>query len=257
MRLLYFKIVSLAIIIFIFSDCGSGDNFQKSPVDVLIRDMNDIPIFTIILYDMDQEGTFSNTYKHKYQIITERDSQPQEQITDWYKVSEAFFEQNINNMGMEIASKKDGKVTKEASPPGYTNYVGNSHYGHWSSRNDGTSFWEFYGQYAFMSSMFNMMTYPVHRNYYDDYRTNYYGRQSYYGPKTTTGGTMYGTNSDYNNSTKPNSTWSSNPAKNSFKNRVNSKVSRSSGSSGSKISRSSSRYSSSSSRSRSSGGFGK
>ena len=193
---------------------------------------------------MDVEGSFFHTYMHQYKIIEETEpGKPEERLTDWYEVSEGYFESHANDMGMEIASRgEDGKLQKGASPPGYNNYVGNPKYGRWENRG-GSSFWAFYGQYAFMSSMFNMMTYPVRRSYWNDYRGSYYGTgRSYYGP-TASGRSYYGTNSDYNRSTRPNSTWSRNTS--SFKNRVSSRTSRSS-----------SRYGGSSSRSRG-GGYGK
>ena len=69
-------------------------------------------------------------------------------------------------MGMEIAAKSaDGEVTKTAAPPGYNNYVGNSQYGQWQQGSNGQSFWAFYGQYALMSSLFNMATFPARRSY--------------------------------------------------------------------------------------------
>ena len=147
---------------------------------------------------------------------------------------------------MEIVSKQDGKVSKAVAPPGYGSYVGNQRYGHWTQRG-GSSFWAFYGQYAFMSSMFRMSTYPAQRSYYNDYRSNYHGTgRTYYGPKGTDGRSMYGTNSAYSSS-RTNSRWNTNSSNNSMKQRVQSSTSRSS--------RSGSRYSSSS-RSRS-GGYGK
>ena len=171
---------------------------------------------------------------------------PEEEITGWYEVSKEYFMLNIDNMGMEIASKKDDKVTKTVSPPGYGSYVGNPRYGHWVQRN-GQSFWAFYGQFAFMSSMFNLMTYPVRQSYWNDYHTNYYGTgRTYYGPRGTDGRYMYGTGSAYT-SGRTNSRWNANTANNSLKQRVRSSTPRSS--------RSGSRYSSSS-RSRS-GGYGK
>ncbi|MCF8372488.1 MAG: hypothetical protein K9H64_12740 [Bacteroidales bacterium] len=245
----------LALMLFMVS-CG-GKEFVKNPVDTLIRDMNSESVFSIILYDMEVEGNFSKTYKHQYQIITEKDSIPQEKLTDWYPVSKDFFTYHENNMGMEIASKgRDGKVDKTVSPAGYSNYVGNPQYGNWVQR-DGGSFWEFYGKYAMLSSVFHMMTYPARMSYYNDYRSNYYGRgRSYYGP-TTGGRSTYGTYSDYNTKTKPNSRFT---RSSSFKNKVNSRVQRSTSSSSktssSKTSRSSNRYSGSS-RSRSFGGGGK
>ena len=245
----------LALMLFMVS-CG-GKEFVKSPVDTLIKDMNSEPVFSIILYDMEVEGNFSKSYKHQYQIITEKDSIPQDKLTDWYPVGKDFFTYHENNMGMEIASKgRDGKVNKGASPAGYSNYVGNAQYGQWKQR-DGGSFWEFYGKYAMLSSVFHMMAYPARMSHYNDYRGNYYGRgRSYYGP-TAGGRSTYGTYSDYNSKTKPNSRYT---RSSTFKNKVNSRVQRSTSStkktSSSRTSRSSNRYSGSS-RSRSFGGGGK
>ncbi len=232
-------------------------SWEKSPVDNLVKSLSNEQNFSIILQDMDSRN---NGFYHQYNVLIEKDDTILTQETGWEKVTETFFADNVNNMGMEIASKKDGKLSKVASPAGYNHYIGNEKYGHWTERN-GSSFWEFYGRYAFMSSMFNMMTYPVHRSYYNDYYGGYYGRRPYYGPS---GSNMYGTRSYTSSNTGKKTTWASKP--NSFKSQVRSKVSKStsaarsrsysSGSSYSKKSRSSSRYSSSSSRSRS-GGFGK
>lgn len=237
------KYLTLVVIAVLMTGCG-GKEFKKNPVDILIKDIPTDHVFSIILNDMDVEGSFFKTYKHQYKIIQEKEKgKPEETITGWYEVSKQNFQRHGDDMGMEIASRgEDGKLVKSVSPPGYNNYVGNSNYGRWESRG-GSSFWAFYGQYAFMSSMFNMISYPARRSYYNDYRSNYYGRgRSYYGP-TTNGSPTYGTYSKYNSSSRPNSRWGQNT--NSFRNRVNSRTSRSG-----------SRYSSSSSRSRG-GGYGK
>jgi len=237
----------MALTIMMMSSCGGG-SYKKSPLDVLIRDLPSDQPFSIILYDMNVDGNFFKDYYHKYKIIEEQeDETTTERITDWMEVSEEEFQRNLNNMGMEIAARtREGKLSKSAAPPGYHNYVGNQKYGRWRERN-GTSFWEFYGQYAFMSSMFNMMSYPARRSYYNDWRGNYYGTgRSYYGPRTSSGQRYYGTNSKFNQSSNKNSAWSRRSSRTSaFRNRVNQRTSRS----GSRSSRSS--Y-----RSRG-GGFGK
>ncbi len=237
----------LPLIILLLSGCSSKLDLTKKPVDIMIRDMVDLPTFSVTLYDMNTEGTFFKKYYHQYQIIKDDEKgDPVEDITGWYDVSKDYFTSHVNNMGMEIASKQDGKVSKTVAPPGYGSYVGNQRYGNWTQRG-GNSFWAFYGQYAFMSSMFRMSTYPIRRSYYNDYNSNYRGTgRSYYGPKGTNGRSMYGTSSSYN-AGRTNSRWNTNPSNNSLKQRVNSSTSRSS--------RSGSRYSSSS-RSRS-GGYGK
>ncbi len=241
------------------SSQSMNTNYEKTAVDQLVRALSDEENFSIILLDMDSR---SNGYFHQYKVLVERPDTVLVQETEWTQVPQRFFAANMDNMGMEIVSKKDGKLSKVASPAGYNHYIGNEKYGHWVQR-DGNSFWEFYGRYAFMSSMFHMMTRPVYRSYYNDYYGGgYYGRRSYYGPS---GSRMYGTQSYTNSSYGKNTTWASKPT--SFKSSVRSQVSRSSSSTQSRSyspgssysgssSRSSSRYSSSSSRSRS-GGFGK
>ena len=177
--------------------CG-GDDFKVSPVDQMIKTMDKEPVFTIILHDMDVEGSFSKSYKHQYKVITEKDSVPQEKLTEWYEVGEKFFTLHENNMGMEIAAKTpDGKLLKEAAPPGYSNYVGNTQYGSWKKNNDGTSFWEFYGKYALISHLLGGSR--VYRTDYNTYRD--YGRQGrpYYGRNK-----QYGTSGRLTKSQKPN-----------------------------------------------------
>ncbi len=266
-----FIIGVIAIIFFFISFRGCKDNdkstqqadrqqttYTKSPVDNLIRDLSSEQNFTIILFDMDYVES-SNEYKHKYNVIVDRPDSVYTKESDWLVVGSVFFNANVDNMGMELASKKDGKLNKIAAPAGYSNYIGNEKYGQWKER-DGSSFWEFYGKYAFMSSMFRMAMFPVHYSYWNNYNSNYYGRgRSYYGP-TNNGRQMYGTNSNYAQSSKS-SKWNSKTS--DFKSRVRSKVNKSatstsrvSRSANTKRARTSSRYSSSSSRSRS-GGFGK
>jgi hypothetical protein len=217
-------------------------------------------VFSIMLYDMNVEGNFVESFYHQYKIIEEIEpGKPEERTTEWMEVSRDYFRQHQDDMGMTLVSRgEDGQVVKTVSPPGYNNYVGNEKYGSWQRQSNGTSFWAFYGQYAFMRSMFGYGSYPVRRSYYDDYRGNYYGRgRSYYGPKEEDerGGSRYryGTNSRHNQSRSTSSTWCQNRSK--FKNKVNSRTQRSSTSS-SRTSRSSSRYRGSSSRSRG-GGYGK
>jgi len=231
----------------ILAGCGSGVDLSKKPVDIIIRDLSDKPNFSVILYDMNTEGTFFKEYYHQYRIIADDLTEnPDEDLTGWYEVSKDYFMTHIDNMGMEIASKKDGEVQKTVSPPGYGSYVGNQKYGQWVDRG-GSSFWQFYGQYAFMASMFNMMSYPVNRSYWNDYNTNYRGTgRTYYGPRSAGGTAMYGTRGAFN-AGRTSSRWNSNSMNNSLKQRVRSTTPRSS--------RSGSRYSTSS-RSRS-GSYGK
>jgi len=233
--------------LFLLSSCGSS-NYEKNPVDIFIRDMTDLHTYTIMLYDMREEGTFFKNYEHQYRIIKQAtaEAKPEETITPWYEVSDRFFDQHINDMGMEIAAKNaEGNVSKSVSPPGYSNYVGNSRYGSWQTGANGNSFWAFYGQYAFLSSMLNLATFPIRRSYYNDYRSYRSRGRPYYGPTLSGNRRAYGTGSAYTTAAKPNTNWrTSRSSSRSFR-------------SGSRTTRSGSRYNSSSSMRSRGGGFGK
>lgn len=218
-----FSITFLSVLI--LSSCG-GKKYKQSPLDTIIKDLPRDEVFSVILYDMDVRGSVFETYYHQYQIISDDGGDVDEVVTDWHEVSEKEFNRYINDMGMEIAARDStGKLTKNVAPPGYNNYVGNPRYGHWENRG-GSSFWAFYGQYAFMSSLFRMNSYPVSRGYYGDWYGNYRGTdRRYYGP--TSGGTSYyGTGSSYSRTSNPSSTWNSRSS--SFRQRVTSRVSKSS-----------------------------
>ena len=242
--------------------------WQKSPLDVLIKSLSDEPDFTILLYDMNavEQSSGNTAYKHQYKVLVNRPDTVLTRETEWYEVSPAFFQEHIDDMGMEIASKKDGVLHKQVAPAGYSNYVGNQKYGQWVDRG-GSSFWEFYGKYAFMSSVFHMVTFPARRAYWNDYyHGGYYGGgRAYYGPS---GSHIYGTSHYTSSGTGSQSTWGQKSS--GFRENVRSRVSRSASSSRTRSYSSSSSYSntqrttrSSSRSSRSSsfrsrgGGFGK
>lgn len=227
-----FKIGIPVFLLFILTACGGGSDFKKNPMDEIIRDMPRDQIFSVILYDMDVRGNFFETFHHQYRVIEDDgEGNIDEWTSGWFEVSKNDFNKHINDMGMEIAARDStGTLTKAAAPPGYHNYVGNPKYGRWETNSSGGSFWAFYGQYAFMSSMFNMMTYPARRSYYNDWRGGYYGTgRGYYGPSAG-GRSYYGTNSAHGRSANPRSNWSRN--RSSFKDRVASRTTRSSSSSG-------------------------
>ncbi len=323
-RIVYLMLFCLPMIL---NSCGCSSDkpkFTKNSVDELIKKMDKLQNFTIILHDMDvEEGTFGDKYFHVYKIIKEipkkntssRDTEAsdifrfakfqqnqklvkdddaststastedaadqtddslqvveptgepefemKEELTERTEVSEEYFFKNENNMGMEIASKVDGKVKKEVAPAGFSNYVGNEKYGKWQNRSDGSSFWEFYGKYAMMSSLFYMMTGPtIYRSHYMDYRRNYHGTgRAYYG-RGSGGGYAYGTRSSYMQKSRPNF-YSRRSSKSSWSSRSSSSSSYGSSSGSSSYGKSSSSSSSSTSRTgtgsmrSSGGGYGK
>ena len=233
--------------VFFLAGCFSNEyRMVKSPVDDLIRDHLNYKTFSILLFDMDYEEE-TDRYRHQYRVIWSEDTLVKEKTTKWQRVDAPFFEKHLNDMGMELASKRDGKVHRGTAPPGYSSYVGSPQHGHWVQRG-GSSFWEFYGQYAFMSSLFYMMARPAPYSMWNTYQRGYYGTgNSYYGTAAN-GRSYYGTSS--HTAQRRNSRWGSRSS--SFKSRVRNRISRSRSSwfSSSRTSRTSSRSGSSAMRSR-------
>ncbi|MFT5421610.1 MAG: hypothetical protein ACI9D5_002368 [Candidatus Endobugula sp.] len=71
-----------------------------------------------------------------------------------------------------INDRSKASANLGVAPPAGSELVGNPTYGSWQSNSSGTSFWAFYGQYAFFSRLFSG---PV---YYSSWSTNRY--PSYY-----------------------------------------------------------------------------
>jgi uncharacterized membrane protein YgcG len=182
-RLLTYLLLFAGIYWVLSGGCSSG--YEKTPVDKLITQLQDKhEAFSIILHNMKTEGTFFTKYFHQYKVITGTGKDIDERITDWQEVEEAYFQRHESNLGLTLASKtEDGELNRTVAPPGYYNYVGNSKYGQFVER-DGTSFWEFYGQYAFLSSMLNLASDPPIEDDYFKWKRKYRGRKPYYGPKS-------------------------------------------------------------------------
>lgn len=149
------------------------------------------------------------TTKYEHQYAVQKNGKVNE---SWITVSESVYENNIENMLMDLESKplcyfNSEKVTVAA--PAGMNMVGNPKYGNWKDKNGnaitesqaqsnpGNSFWHYYGQYYFWS---NMLWGPNYR--YGGYGYNDYGSyrshrsrntsSAYYGGSGTT--KKYGSN---------------------------------------------------------------
>lgn len=249
-----YQYISFLAAFLLISACQPGKApYQKKPIDDIVKKMTEVPNFSIMLYDMNYDES-SDKYLHQYRILKEDSFQDTlvAETTDWLQVSDTYFNSNIDNMGMALVTKTDGKLEKKVAPPGYNNYVGNEKYGNWRQGSDGTSFWEFYGKYAMLRSVLGYGMSPIYRGGWNDYRRNYYpSGRTYYG-NSSSGGTRFGTNGSHTSNRSSRSTWNSKPT--TFKQNVRSKVQRSS-SRTNRRTRSSSRYrSNSSSRGRGFGG---
>jgi len=227
----------------------------QEPTDKIIHNL-DTQDYSIVLNDMDIEKKVINKekkiiYKHKYNILTLKNDSLVVDSLDWKPVNEKFFLKYENDLGMEIISHHNGKLSKVSQPVGHGWAIGNPKYGEWiadstqvanntSTNTTHRRHWRPHSSGLFWYWMLSRRTY---RRDYDNTRTYRSAGKTYYG-SSNRGGSLYGTNSNYQKKRRT-SFFSRRKTSNSWKNYKK------------KVSRSSSRYGgSSSSRSRS-GGFGK
>ncbi len=202
----------------LFSGCGgsSGEN----PLKALEKNLKDVPTYSVILDDMKEEGTFIKSYFHRYLVVLPEESSQ----TQWFQVPKDFYNKNSEFLGMALLTKKDGTIDDVVAPPGYA-LVGDEKYGRWREDNSGGSFWEFYGKYALISSLFGGWYSPIHRNDYRTYQTDRTRGKPFFGSNK-----QYGSTGHIVKATRP-SFYSSrmstvNAQKSSFSNKVNQKIGR-------------------------------
>lgn len=207
--------------------CNNVD-ITKDPVQELMEQESMEPQFTLLLFDMDQEGVFSKVYKHRYRIIKEKAGKVVGVDTKWYNVPSSYFQQNANNLGMEMAAKDSvGKISRTVGPPGYTNYIGNTKYGYWGAalRDSSTTsapekidsqittkpetdFWFFHPQHLYIRDLLQLPAGKIYQKEYTEARRNYTRGFIYYGIITSGGLRRYGTNSNHYRTNTYNKTWS-------------------------------------------------
>jgi len=245
--------------LFIIS-CGSDSTKPAKEVSIEpteeIIQKNRGKDFSIVLDDMKiEEETNLMAYQHKYNVLTVIDDSLHIKETPWQTVSETYFKKHENDLGMEIVSNHNNKLSRVAQPVGFGWAIGNEKHGKWEDvKKDSTSTatntssnnrrWR-----TSPSSFFFLYWMTSRRN---TYRSDYNGFQSharrgasYYGNNASSGNYNYGTRSNHQRTTRTSffTRRSSNSSGwNNFNNRT---------------SRSSSRYSSGSSTRSRSGGSGK
>ena len=190
-------VIAILSSLILIAACG-----RQTPLDALKSDLASVPEYSILLEDMNEEGTFFPEYYHRYKVVTANytasDTSFDSYLTDWQRVREDQYVQYENNLGMVIASRgEEGELSESGYPPGYQ-YVGDSRYGQWRTDGNGSTFWEFYGKYAMLQTVFGMMSGPVYRGDWDDYRTNRRNNRPYYGSRN-----QYGTGGAQTKKTNP------------------------------------------------------
>lgn len=232
--------------------CGSDERGAVSvPLEYsekLIDDLNGTD-YSIVLNDMNvEEENGKDLFQHKYHILkVEEDSLVVDSI-GWKTVNKGFFLKHENDLGMEIVSNHNDKLSRVAKPVGFDWAVGNEKHGQWeeedsTSTNTGSGrrYWRSnHSSGLFWYWMLSRRTYQRDYAGHRAYRTS--GR-TYYG-NNVNGTSTYGTNSAYQKS-KRSSFFTRRSTSSAYK------------SYSSRKSASSSRYNGASSTRSKSGGFGK
>jgi hypothetical protein len=225
--------------------CNSVE-ITKDPVSELIGSESMEPMFTVLLFDMNQEGAFSKVYKHRYRVLKEKDGKVIAVDTKWYNVSSSYFQQNQNNLGMEMAAKdKAGKIARTIGPPGYTNYIGNPAYGYWGDgiinsselelknvalegidtslikmvpdesgyhsvnvSQPASNYWYFRPQHTYIRALLQIPVGKIYKKNHTEARSQYSRGFIYYGGVTSGGRRRYGTYSNHYSTNTYNKTWS-------------------------------------------------
>ena len=263
--------LSILTLLLTIVSCGSSDQesvkVAQEPSEELIRDLKFID-YSIVLNDMNVvEKGEKREFQHKYHILKViKDSLVVDSL-GWKTVNQDFFEKHENDLGMEIVSHHDNKLSKVAQPVGFGWAIGNEKYGEWvdetakdststnttasskvnttgntPSNNSNGRVWRSHGPSLLF--WYWMLRRPTYQNHYRTSNVYRASGRSYYGTNTN-GSSTYGTNSSYQK-TKRSSFFSRKSNSSSWKSF-----------SSSKKSRSSSRYNSSSSTRSRSGGIGK
>jgi hypothetical protein len=260
--------VSLLVLILSAMSCGSSDKesviVTEEPTEKLIRKYK-YSDYSIVLNDMNvKEKGEKREFQHKYHILkVEKDALVVDSL-DWQTVNQSFFEKHENDLGMEIVSNHNKKLSRVAQPVGFGWAIGNEKYGKWENENaqDSTATSTANTKTAQTTNNSNsdrrvwrssgpsllfwywMLRRPAYQRDYRGYTSSRTSGRPYYG-SSTNGGSTYGTKSAYQKAKRP-SFFSRKSASKSWSSFTKSKTSRSS-----------SRYKSSNSTRSRSGGFGK
>ncbi|WP_282068030.1 hypothetical protein [Olleya namhaensis] len=251
------KIICATVISLLLFSCDNTEKEVKTitvePSQAILKNIpsND---FSLVLDDMTIEETENQIiHKHKYKVLELKKDSLYSTDKDWAVVNQTFFSNHKNDLGMEILSRHNGKVSTLAQPVGFGWAIGNTAHGEWeetkkdstSTSNSGTTHrrWRTHSTSPFFWLWLGSRR-SIYRSDYTNYRTYNTSGRSYYGQNSNnTYG--YGTRSSYQKKTR--SSFFTRQSKNTS--RWNNLEKR--------TSRSSSRYKSGSSTRSRSGGTGK
>lgn len=155
----------------------------------------------VVAEDVDWE----EQYYHSYIII----NNGKKRETGWVEVDDEVWEENIDNLGMQIYHKPLGErleqANEQAIPPGME-YVNNEKYGRWENNSNGIPIWVWFMMYHNMYGSNSYGRYqPIYRNDYTSWRNNS-NRNYFYGSNSTTA-RKWGTDSTFTKKSMTGSTF--------------------------------------------------
>ncbi len=250
-------ILGLSMALMLLVSCGDKSTpsleVAIEPSELIILKMKNLD-YSVVLNDMDMvEENNLMTFKHKYHILANINDTVRVDSLDWMPVNESFFIEHEHDLGMEIVSNHNNKLSRVVQPIGFGWAIGNEKYGEWeaeieadstktTTNNQHKRAWRSRGPSFFL--LYMMMRRPVYQRDYNSYRTTTAAGRGYYGNTYGTSKYKYGTRSGAERRRRP-----------GYYSRVSSSSTWKSLSK--RKSRSSSRYNSSSSTRSRSRGFGK
>ncbi|OEK09388.1 hypothetical protein A8C32_11760 [Flavivirga aquatica] len=254
---LRYKFFLITIASLIITACGKTEKPSVTVTEEyserLIRDLKGSD-FSLVLSDMNvSEKGDKLLFQHKYHVLkVEKDSLIVDSL-DWEPVNKSFFIKHENDLGMEIVSSHNNKLSRIAKPVGFDWAVGNTEHGEWeqekstdstSTKSSSTHGRVWRSHHSSGLFWYWMLRRPAYQRDYSTNRVYNASGKTYYG-ENINGTSRYGTNSAYQKRKRSGF----------FARRKNSSSWRSFSSS--KKSASSSRYNGASSTRSRSGGFGK
>ena len=243
------------ILLFVISCKQKPKAFKVNvePTDELIKQLGNQD-YSIVLNDMDIEQKKIKDkdmiiYKHKYHILKLKNDSLVVDSLNWKPVNEKFFLKYEKDLGMEIISHHNGKLSKISQPVGHGWAVGNPKYGEWvtdstqTKSNSSTNHRRRWRPHSSGLFWYWMLRRPYYQRDYKNTQIFRSAGKPYYGSNGR-GYSIFGTKSKYEEEKRPNYFRRARTS-NSWKNYRRKK------------SKSSSRYSGSSRTRSRSGGFGK
>lgn len=222
------KFLLFLVIVLIVISCGDSETpsvtVSQEYSERLISELKGTD-YSIVLNDMNvsKQGE-KRLFQHKYHILkVEQDSLTVDSL-DWKTVNKSFFEMHENDLGMEIVSNHNNKLSRVAKPVGFDWAIGNENEGEWEqetpadstkTRSSNRRVWRSHHSSGLF--WYWMLRRPTYRQDYGTHRAYNNAGKTYYGANSTTGKSTYGTNSTYQQSKRPkffarkasNSSWKS------------------------------------------------